>query len=164
MGRSLLSSPAFFVSTSAASQFWFLPWFACISAFPFELRVDVASLELTFGCLIVLCDDYSHSSVCLLLLFLSSCRGSSTEIEISWDRCQRTSIPPNKLIHHLANQSFPTKSWNVAPNRDNLPRENHFLCLHLHAGSHYFLTTLNKLKFADLSGNQFPIDSSVELV
>ena len=40
----------FFVSTSAAFLFWFLLWFACILAFSFELCVDVASLELTFGC------------------------------------------------------------------------------------------------------------------
>ena len=50
MGRSLLSSP-FFVSTSAAFLFWFLLWFACILAFSFESQVDIASLELTFGCL-----------------------------------------------------------------------------------------------------------------
>ena len=57
-----------------------------------------------------------------------------------------------KPIYHLANQSFPTKSWNLAPNRDNLLRENHFLFYkialvdetHLHAGRHYFLTALNK--------------------
>ena len=68
-------------------------------------------------------------------------------------RCPRTSIRPNKLIYHLANQSFPTKSWNLAPNRDNLLRENHFLFYkitlvdetHLHAGRHYFLTALNKI-------------------
>ena len=51
MGRSLLSSPFFFVITSAAFLFWFLLWFACILAFSFESQVDIASLELTFGCL-----------------------------------------------------------------------------------------------------------------
>ena len=138
MGRSLLSSPFFFVSTSAAFLFWFLLWFACILAFSFELRVEVASLELRLAALIVLCDNYSHSgksSVCLFLLFISSCRGSSTEIEISGlGSLSGTSIPPIKLIYHLANQSFPMKSWNLAPNRENLSRENHFLCLQNHFG------------------------------
>ena len=40
----------------------------------------------------------------------------------------------NKLIYHLASQSFPPKSWNLAPNRDNLSRENHLLCLQNHFG------------------------------
>ena len=137
MGRSLLSSP-FFVSTSAAFLFWFLLWFACILAFSFELRVDVASLELRLAALIVLCDNIiipTQDSVCLFLLFISSCRGSSTEIEISWlGSLSGTSIPPIKLIYHLANQSFPMKSWNLAPNRENLSRENHFLCLQNHFG------------------------------
>ena len=82
MGRSLLSSP-FFVSTSAAFLFWFLLWFACILAFSFERCVDVASLELTFGCF----DCFVRRLFPLLCLpfavVFSSCRGSSTEIEIS---------------------------------------------------------------------------------
>ena len=80
MGRSLLSSP-FFVSTSAAFLFWFLLWFDCM-----RFRSNCASKwshwNWRLAALIVLCDDYSHSSVCLLLLFISSCR--SSEIEISW--------------------------------------------------------------------------------
>ena len=80
MGRSLLSSP--FNSTSAAFLFWFLLWFACILAFSFELRVDVASLELTFGCFH--CFVQQFPLLCLLFaVVFSSRRGSCTEIEIS---------------------------------------------------------------------------------
>ena len=61
----MFTSSPFLVSTSAAFLFWFLLWFACILAFSFELRVEVASLELRLAALIVLCDNYSHSGLCL---------------------------------------------------------------------------------------------------
>ena len=62
--RSLLSS-----RTSAAFLFWFLLWFACILVFSFELCVDVALLELTFGCF----DCFVRRLFSLLCLPLSSC-------------------------------------------------------------------------------------------
>ena len=83
MGRSLLSSP-FFVSTSAAFLFWFLLWFPCILAFSFELRVNVASLELTFGrfdCFVWRFFPFLRLSFAAVFF---SYRGSSTETEISW--------------------------------------------------------------------------------
>ena len=67
-----------------------LSWFDfCRDLLAFKrFRSNCASTPLHWNwrlaALIVLCDDYSHSSVCLLLLFISSCRGTSTEIEISW--------------------------------------------------------------------------------
>ena len=130
MGRSLLSSP-FFVSTSAAFLFWFLLWFACILAFSFELRVDVASLELTFGCLVCFVQQLFPLLCLPFAVVFSSCRCSSTEIEISLIRIAVRG-PPKKLIYHLANQSTPTKSWNLSPNRNNPSRENQFLCLQNH--------------------------------
>ena len=155
MGRSLLSSPAFFVSTSAAFLFWFLLWFACILAFSFELRVDVASLELTAGCL----DCFVRRLFPLLCLPFAVVYFFLPRFQYrNWNFMNRIAVRGlqflliKKPIYHLANQSFPTKSWNLAPNRDNLLRENHFLFYkialvdetHLHAGRHYFLTALNK--------------------
>ena len=154
MGRSLLSSP-FFVSTSAAFLFWFLLWFACILAFSFELRVDVASLELTFGCF----DCFVRRLFPLLCLPFAVVYFFLPRFQYrNWNFMNRIAVRGlqflliKKPIYHLANQSFPTKSWNLAPNRDNLLRENHFLFYkialvdetHLHAGRHYFLTALNK--------------------
>ena len=156
MGRSLLSSP-FFVSTSAAFLFWFLLWFACILAFSFELRVDVASLELAFGCL----DCFVRRLFPLLCLPFAVVYVFLPRFQYrNWKFMNRIAVRGlqflliKKPIYHLANQSFPTKSyaWNLAPNRDNLLRENHFLFYkitlvdetHLHAGRHYFLTALNK--------------------
>ena len=149
MGRSLLSSP-FFVSTSAAFCFDF-----CFDLLAFQ-RSNCASRSLHWNrrlaALIVLCDDYIPTP----LFAFSGCLFLPAEVPVpklkfpDQDRCPRTSILPNKLIYHLANQSFPTKSWNLALNRENLSRENHFLCLqnrfetHLHAGRHQFLTALNK--------------------
>ena len=151
MGRSLLSSP-FFVSTSAAFCFDF-----CFDLLAFQ-RSNCASRSLHWNrrlaALIVLCDDYIPTP----LFAFSGCLFLPAEVPVpklkfpDQDRCPRTSILPNKLIYHLANQSFPTKSWNLAPNRDNLLRENHFLFYkitlvdetHLHAGRHYYLTALNK--------------------
>ena len=95
----------------------------------------------------------TQDSVCLFLLFISSCRGSSTEIEISGlGSLSGTSIPPIKLIYHLANQSFPMKSWNLAPNREKLQEKTisfvYKITLvdetHLYMGCHYVLTVLNK--------------------
>ena len=153
MGRTLLSSP-FFVSTSAAFLFWFLLWFACILAFSFELRVDVASLELTFGCF----DCFVQQLFPLLCLPFAVVHFFLPRFQYrNWNFMNRIAVRGlqflliNKLIYQLGNQSFPTKSRNLAPNRDNLSRENHFLCFqltlvdekHLHAGRHYFLTALN---------------------
>ena len=111
----------------------------------------------------LLCDDYSHSSVCLLL-FISSCRGPAQKLKFhDQDRCPQTSIPPNKLIYHLASQSFPTKSWNLAPNWDNLQDKNisfvYKITLvdetHLNAGRHYFMTALNKSLRTSREANNF---------
>ena len=135
MGRSLLSSP-FFVSTSAAFLFWFLLWFACILAFSFESQVDIASLELTFGCL----DCFVRRLFPLLCLPFAVVYFFLPRFQHrNWNFMIRIAVRGlqfflNKLIHHLANQSFLTKSWNLAPNRDNLSRENHFLCLQNHFG------------------------------
>ena len=171
MGRSLLSSPAFFVSTSAAFLFWFLLWFACILAFSFELRVDVASLELTAGCL----DCFVRRLFPLLCLPFAVVYFFLPRFQYrNWNFMNRIAVRGlqflliKKPIYHLANQSFPTKSWNLAPNRDNLSRENHFLCSQNHfgwcnappRGTPLFLDSAEQ-KFADLSGNQFPIKSSV---
>ena len=132
MGRSLLSSP-FFVSTSAAFLFWFLLWFACILAFSFELRVDVASLELAFGCL----DCFVRRLFPLLCLPFAVVYFFLPRFQYrNWNFMIRSlSADFNfsyKLIYHLASQSFPTKSWNLAPSRENLSRENHVLCLQNH--------------------------------
>ena len=102
MGRSLLSSP--FNSTSAALLFWFLLWFACILAFSFQRCVDVASLELTFGCF----DCFVRRLFPLLRLpfavVFSSCRlGRKKKQQYrNWnfcdkDRCPPTSVPPKKI-------------------------------------------------------------------
>ena len=70
-------------STFAAFCFDFCCEFACILAFSFELCVDVASLEVTFGCF----DCFVPRLFPLLCLpfavVFSSRWGSSTEIEIS---------------------------------------------------------------------------------
>ena len=132
MGRSLLSSP-FFVSTSAAFLFWFLLWFACILAFSFESSVDVASLELTFGrfdCFVRRLLPLLRLPFAVVYFFLPRfqyrnwnfmIRSLSADFNFSY-----------KLIYHLASQSLPTKSWNLAPSRENLSRENHVLCLQNH--------------------------------
>ena len=142
MERSLLSSP-FFVSTSAAFLFWFLLWFACILAFSFELRVDVASLELTFGCL----DCFVRRLFPLLCLPFAVVYFFLPRFQYrNWNFMIRSlSADFNssyKLIYHLASQSFPTKSWNLAPSRENLfPLVDETRLL---AGRHYFLTALTK--------------------
>ena len=134
MGRSLLSSPFFFVSTSAAFLFWFLLWFACILAFSFELRVEVASLELTFGCF----DCFVRRLFPLLRLPFVVVYFFLPRFQYrNWNFMIRIAVRGlqfllKKLIYHLANQSIPTKLWNLAPNRNNLSRENHFLCLQNH--------------------------------
>ena len=137
MGRSLLSSPFFFVSTSAAFLFWFLLWFACILAFSFESSVDVASLELTFGLL----DCFVRRLLPLLRLPFAFVYFFLRRFQYrNWNFMNRIAVRGlqflliNKLIYHLGNQSFPTKSRNLAPNRDNLSRENHFFCLQNHFG------------------------------
>ena len=113
-----------FNSTSAAFLFWYLLWFACILTFSFELRVDVASLELTFGCF----DCFLRRLFPLLCLpfrvffsFLPRFQYRNWNL-CDKDRCPRTSVPPKKMIYHRANQSTPAKSWNLAPNRKNLSR------------------------------------------
>ena len=126
MGRSLLSS--LFFSTSADFLFWFLLWFGCILAFSFELRVEVASLELTFGCF----DCFVRRLFPLLCLPFAVVYFFLPRFQHwYWNFLVRIAvrgpIPPNKLIYYLANQSFPMKSWNPAANRENLSRENHFL-------------------------------------
>ena len=95
MGRSLLSSP-FFVSTSAAFLFLFQLWFACILAFSFELRVNFASLELTFGCF----DCFVRRLFPLLRLPFAAVFFLPAVVPVpklqfhDYDRCPRTSIPP----------------------------------------------------------------------
>ena len=145
MGRSLLSSP-FFVSTSAAFLFWFLLWFACILAFSFELRVEVASLELTFGCF----DCFVRRLFPLFCL----------PFAVVYFFLPRLKLP-NKLIYHLANQSFPIGRTFQEKTISFVYKISLVDETHLHLGRHYFLTALIKLKFADLSGNQLPINASV---
>ena len=97
MGRSLFSSP--FNSTSTAFLFWFLLWFACILAFSFERCVDVASLELTFGCF-----DYFVRRLFPLLrlpfavvfFFLPRFQYRNWNF-CDKDRCPPTSVPPKKI-------------------------------------------------------------------
>ena len=173
-GTKFNSSP--FSSTTVAFLFWFLLWFACILAFWFELRVDVASLELTFGCFYCFVRQLFPLLCLHFAVVFSSCRGSSSEIEISVIRIAVRGVQflLKKLIYHLANQSTPTKSWNLAHSEKSLkikpiPLFTKSLSsikrtMYHHAGRHYFLTALNINKFANLSGNQFVINSSVSLV
>ena len=133
-GRSLLSNP--FNSTSVAFVFWFLVWFACILAFSFELRVD-ALLKLTFGCF----DCFVRRLFPLLCLPFAVVYFFLPRFQYrNWNFMNRIAVRGlqflliKKPIYHLANQSFPTKSWNLAPSRENLSRENHFLCLQNHFG------------------------------
>ena len=136
MGRSLLSSP-FFVSTSAAFLFWFLLWFACILAFSFESQVDIASLELTFGCL----DCFVRRLFPLLCLPFAVVYFLLSRFQYrNWNFITRIAVRGLQFLLIKTNISssksvlFPTKSWNLAPNRDNLSRENHFLCLQNYFG------------------------------
>ena len=101
----------------------FCDLFSCIATSSFELRMDVASLELTFGyfdCFVRRL--FPLLSLPFAVVFFSSCRGSSTEIEISVIRITVRWL--QFLLKNLANQSTPTKSWNLAPNRNNLPTED----------------------------------------
>ena len=108
MGRSLLSSP-FFVSTSAAFLFWFLLWFAYILAFSFESQVDIASLELTFGCL----DCFVRRLFPLLCLPFAVVYFFLPRFQYrNWNFMNRIAVRGlqflliKKPIYHLANQSF----------------------------------------------------------
>ena len=83
MGRRLLSSSFFFVNRFAAFFFGLIPAVIFVH-FSVFVRSRFTRIDVYMAALIVLCDDYSHSSVCFFLLFfLSPCRGSCTEIEIS---------------------------------------------------------------------------------
>ena len=118
-GRSLFSS-----RTSAAFLFWFLLWFACILVFSFELCVDVALLELTFGCF----DCFVRRLFSLLCLPLAVVCFFLPRFQYrNWNFMIRIAVRGlqfllKKLIYHLANQSIPTELWNLAPNRNNLSR------------------------------------------
>ena len=97
MGRSLFSSP--FNSTSAAFLFWFLLWFACILAFSFERCVDVASLELTFGCLVFFFATIIPTppfAFCCCFFFLPRFQYRNWNF-CDKDRSPPTSVPPKKI-------------------------------------------------------------------
>ena len=119
LGRSLFSS-----RTSDAFLFWFLLWFACILVFSFELYVDVALLELTFGCF----DRFVRRLFSLLCLPLAVVCFFLRRFQYrNWNFMIRIAVRGlqfllKKLIYHLANQSIPTELWNLAPNRNNLSR------------------------------------------
>ena len=155
MGRSLLSSP-FFVSTSAAFLFWFLLWFACILAFSFELRVDVASLELRLAALIVLCDNYySHSGLCLpfsvVYFFLPGFQYRNWNFLIritvrDFNSSYQTDISSSKSV--ISNEIVESSSQLGEPfKRKPLPLSTKSLWSMKRTstwGCHYVLTVLNK--------------------
>ena len=121
MELSLLSCPS--NSPSAAFLFWFLLWFACILAFSFELRVDVASLELTFGCFDCFVQQLFPLLYCRLLLFLLPAEVPEPKLKFRWlgslsANLLKTDISSSKSVNSneiVESSSQPEQSLKIKP-------------------------------------------------